>query len=308
MGKVPANTAAVRVDMEPETRMRYSGGGYTVLQQLVVDVTKEDYPQTMDKLVLAPINMQRSTYEQPLPPEKLKFAAAGYLPNKKPVPGKRHTYPEMAAAGLWTTAEDLAKFAIDVQESIKGGKGNVLSQSMSKNMLTPFVAPNVGLGFFLSNKDGEEYFAHGGWDEGFSANLIAHKTRGYGAVVMINSNHPAFIDELTNSVAAFYGWDNYLPEEYVALPISKQEQERISGRYFFNDDMTFTIKAEGDRVFMQYLGDKKMEVYRIGDNRFTRREYNIAFGFEQDEKSGQFKLVFDMPDGSNENSSPHHKR
>ncbi|MCW8997458.1 MAG: beta-lactamase family protein, partial [Kangiellaceae bacterium] len=191
-GQEPANTAAVRVDMEPETQMRYSGGGYTVLQQLVIDVTKKDYPQTMNELVLGPIKMQRSTYEQPLPPGKLKFAAAGYLPNKNPVPGKRHTYPEMAAAGLWTTAEDLAKFAIDVQSAIKEGNSKVLSKRMTDKMLTPYVSPNTGLGFFLENRDGEEYFAHGGWDEGFSANLIAHKTRGFGVVVMINSNHPAF--------------------------------------------------------------------------------------------------------------------
>ncbi|TQV89516.1 serine hydrolase domain-containing protein [Aliikangiella coralliicola] len=291
-GKKPANSAAVRANILPETEFRYSGGGYTVMQKLVSDVTKTDYPEIMDKLVLAPLAMTRSTYEQPLPPEKLKFAAAGYLPNKQPVPGKRHTYPEMAAAGLWTTAEDLARFAIDVQLSIKGDKGRILSQSMTNKMLTPFVSKDTGLGFFIQSKNNSTYFGHGGWDEGFSADLMAHKNDGYGVVIMTNSNHPAFIEELRNSVAAYYQWDNFLDPELVALPISKAEQQRIVGRYRFSPDMIFTIFAENDRVFMQYLNDDTMEVFRIGDNQYVRREFARKFRFEKSQGKGSVDLIF----------------
>ena len=203
-GENPANSAEVRVNMQPETKFRYSGGGYTVMQKLISDVAGTDYPQIMQAVVLGPIGMTQSTYEQPLPAEKLKYAAAGYLPNKSAVVGKRHTYPEMAAAGLWTTAEDLAKFVIDVQLAIKDDKSMVLSQSMANKMLTPFVSKKVGLGFFIKKQG--SYFGHGGWDEGFSADLIAHKTRGYGVVIMTNSNHPAFIKELKNRVANYYQW------------------------------------------------------------------------------------------------------
>jgi len=208
-GDKPANSSAVRVNMLPETKFRYSGGGYTVMQKLVSDVAGKDYPQVMQELVLAPIGMTQSTYEQPLPPAKLKYAAAGYLPNNSPVIGKRHTYPEMAAAGLWTTAEDLAKFVIDIQLAVKDNKSKVLSQSMTNKMLTPFVSKRAGLGFFIKNKNKETYFTHKGWDEGFSADLTAHKSRGYGVVIMTNSNHPAFINELKNSVASYYKWHQF---------------------------------------------------------------------------------------------------
>ena len=139
-GEAPSNSAAVRVDMQPGTQYRYSGGGYTVLQKLVADVSNKKYPKIMDDLVLSPLKMTQSTYLQPLPPKLIKYAAAGYLPNKEPVPGKRHTYPEMAAAGLWTTAEDLAKFAIDIQLGVKNGKSQILSQAMVSEMLTPYVS------------------------------------------------------------------------------------------------------------------------------------------------------------------------
>jgi CubicO group peptidase (beta-lactamase class C family) len=298
-GLKPANTGEIRVNMQPETQFRYSGGGYTVMQKLVSDVAKTNYPEIMNELVLAPLSMSQSTFEQPLPTEKLKYAAAGYLPNKLPVPGKRHVYPEMAAAGLWTTAEDLAKFAIDVQLAIKNDNSKILSQSMANKMLTPFVSDNTGLGFFIEKHNQDIYFGHAGWDEGFSADLMAHKTKGYGVVIMTNSNHPGFINELKNSVAAVYQWDNFLPPNITALPISADEQKRIAGRYRFNIDMMFTIFSENNRVFMQYLDDKKMEVFRIGENQFIRREHDMKFRFEKLKDDNSVSLVFGV-DGETE--------
>ncbi len=291
-GEAPANSAAVRVDMQPGTQHRYSGGGYTVLQKLVADESKMEYPKIIDDLVLSPLNMTQSTYLQPLPSNLLKFAAAGYLPNKQPVPGKRHTYPEMAAAGLWSTAEDLAKFAVDVQLGLSEGKSQVLSQSMVNKMLTPFVSKHTGLGFFIDNKEGELYFGHSGWDEGFSADLVAHKSRGFGAVIMTNSNHPAFIEELKNSVAAQYEWHNFLPANLKLLPISQKERKRVVGQYRFSPDMSFLIFEEGERLFMQYLNGERMEVLKIGDNQYIRREFEAKFRFEQTEKDGPVNFVF----------------
>jgi CubicO group peptidase (beta-lactamase class C family) len=297
-GEKPANSAPVVVDLLPETQMRYSGGGYTVMQKLVADVTEKNFPQALNDLVINPIGMKQSTYQQPLPPEKLKFAAAGYLPNKKPVPGKRHVYPEMAAAGLWTTAEDLAKFAIDVQLGIKSNQSKVLSQTMTEKMLTPWVSQNVGLGFFIDSKKQGVYFGHGGWDEGFSADLVAHKTAGYGVAIMTNSNHPAFIEELKNSIAAAYGWQEYLQPAYTKLSISESELKRISGRYFFNPDMLFTIGKEKDKVMMRYLDGASMEIIRVDENQYIRREQNRKFSFIENPETKQVELVFDMGNGT----------
>jgi CubicO group peptidase (beta-lactamase class C family) len=230
-GIKPANSEPVIVNVEPETEFRYSGGGFTVMQKLISDVAEQPFPELMRELVLAPTGMDHSTYEQPLPAEKLKFAAAGYLPNGSAVKGKRYTYPEMAAAGLWSTAEDLAKFAIDIQLAIKTNSSKVLSQSMTERMLTPFVNPEWGLGMILTNKNDEHYFGHGGLAEGFRADFIAHKTRGYGAVIMTNAENREFIDEMKRSIAFTYQWDNFLEPVLRKLSIDEKELQRIVGRY-----------------------------------------------------------------------------
>jgi CubicO group peptidase (beta-lactamase class C family) len=127
-GVKPANTAPIRVDTPPGTASRYSGGGYTVLQQMLVDVARRPFPEFMRDTVLQPLHMDDSTYEQPMPAALRPWAATAHDADGKPIPGRDHTYPEMAAAGLWTTPTDLAKFAIEVRQA-RAGRSAVLSAS-----------------------------------------------------------------------------------------------------------------------------------------------------------------------------------
>jgi CubicO group peptidase (beta-lactamase class C family) len=77
-GMGPANTPPVVVDFQPGSRYRYSGGGYTVLQLLLEDVTSMPFPKLLQQSVLSPIGMTSSTFEQPLPRQRLNVAATPY--------------------------------------------------------------------------------------------------------------------------------------------------------------------------------------------------------------------------------------
>ena len=61
-GKQPANTPDIRVTTLPGIRFRYSGGGYCILQQLLIDVMQQPFPELMNALVLKPLGMIHSTY------------------------------------------------------------------------------------------------------------------------------------------------------------------------------------------------------------------------------------------------------
>jgi len=212
--------------------------------------------------------------------------------------GKRHTYPEMAAAGLWTTAEDLAKFAIEVGLS-NNGKGNmVLSQDMVSQMLSPFVEDFIGLGIFLDERRGETYFGHGGWDEGFSSEMVAHQDDGYGIVVLINSNHPAMISELIRAVATVYEWEGYLPPVYENLGI--EDVTKVVARYKYNSDQVITIYQEGDQLFLKFMRDDPMELFRIGENKFVRHEQEIPVLFLTNPEDDNLYLIFEQ----NEDDQP----
>ena len=119
-GEKPANSAPIVVDTMPGEKRRYSGGGYVVIQQLLEDATSQPFPSLMQKMVLDPIGMTDSSFEQPLPKTKLLVAAMPHRANGQPIKGGPHVYPEMAAAGLWTTPTDLAKSAMGLQASLAG--------------------------------------------------------------------------------------------------------------------------------------------------------------------------------------------
>ena len=178
-GEKPANSAPIRVDVLPGNVHRYSGGGYTVLQQFVQDVTGREFAAAMRDLVLAKIGMKESTYEQPLPESRRKLAATGHGSDGKPIPGRWHTYPEMAAAGLWTTPSDLARFAIELQNSLRGEPNRVLSAESVRLMITP-VADGYGLGFEVHGSGDSLTFGHGGSNAGFKCTLVASGRGGFG--------------------------------------------------------------------------------------------------------------------------------
>jgi CubicO group peptidase (beta-lactamase class C family) len=186
-GSGPANTPAIRVDVVPGTIFRYSGGGYTVLQQLMIDVTGETFAELMRESVLTPLGMNASTYEQPLPPDRVGAAATGYYSDGKEVKGRWHIYPEMAAAGLWTTASDLARFAITVQQGLAGKSNPAISQSMTRQMLS-VQKGHWGLGLLLTGRGKLLRFSHQGRDEGFDTFMLADAESGQGVVIMINAN------------------------------------------------------------------------------------------------------------------------
>jgi CubicO group peptidase (beta-lactamase class C family) len=204
-GEKPANSAPVRVDFVPGSKVVYSGGGVTIEQQLVIDITQKPFPQFMREVVLDKMGMTDSTYEQPLPPALVVRAATGTYADGTAVKGKWHIYPEMAAAGLWTTPTDLAKFGIEIAKSKHGKSNLVLSESMTRQMLTPQIE-NAGLGFFMAPNDVDR-FAHGGADEGFQAMFVMFGDEGQGAVVMANSDNGVRVaNHLIESIAAEYGW------------------------------------------------------------------------------------------------------
>jgi len=205
-GAKPANTAAIRVDVVPGSTSRYSGGGYTVMQQMMIDMTGKPFPQFMKESVLTPLRMAASTYEQPLPKDRGAAAATGYYANGKQVEGKWHIYPEMAAAGLWTTPSDLARFAIAIQQALAGKSNPVISQSMTRQMLT-VQKGNSGLGLGLDGSGKTQRFSHGGRDEGFDAFMLAYAESGQGVVIMINANdNSGAVNRIVDAVRREYNW------------------------------------------------------------------------------------------------------
>jgi len=188
------NTDPVVPFVVPGTRQIYSGGGYTIVQLLVSDVNGRPFADVMREQVLEPIGMTRSTYAQPIPADMQDDMAIGYRPDGSRVDGNWHTYPEQAAAGLWTTPSDLARYAMEVQRAAHGESDAVISQAMAREMLSE-QASGQGLGPGLDPTG--PAFRHGGSNEGYRSGFHAYVDGGRGGIRMAvprvrgEGGHPA---------------------------------------------------------------------------------------------------------------------
>jgi len=270
-GEKPANTAAIRVDFVPGSDERYSGGGITIEQQLMIDVSGKPFPELMRATVLDKIGMKDSSYEQPLPPARAAFTAGGAYGDGKLVHGKWHVYPEMAAAGLWTTPTDLAKFGIEIALSKQGKSNKVLTQKTAEEMLT-MQSKNFGIGFGLSKERPGE-FEHNGADEGFQALLKMNSDTGQGVAMMANSDYGILVaEEFLRSLAKEYNW------KYKPRPRSEFLKLELVGKVQGVDAMLAKydeLKNSGDAKnrpgehdlnaigYDYFRADKKLDAIRI---------------------------------------------
>ncbi len=273
-GAKPANSKPIRVDVTPGSLWRYSGGGFTVVQQLMIDGSGVAFPTLMRRLVLGPIGMDRSTYEQPLPEALRANAARGHGPDGKVIKGLWHTYPELAAAGLWTTSTDLAKFALELRAEALGDSSKVLSQEMAKTMLT-VQKQDYGLGVAIQGEGERMHFSHGGSNEGFRSFFVLYKNSGDGAAIMTNGEFgDQLFLEMLRSIATEYGWPDYRQEHKTAVPVTPEILKKYEGIFDLQGDH-FRFAVEEGSLWLFLSWRPKVKLFADTESRFFALEDNI---------------------------------
>ena len=267
-GRRPANTPPVRVTRLPGTGWRYSGGGTTIVQQLLVDVCGKGFPELMRELVLDPAGMASSSFEQPPSAALLARCASGHGWAGSRLQGRWHLYPEMAAAGLWTTAGDLARFSLEVQRSLRGDS-HLLGADTARQMLAPPAgSASYALGFLVAGTGDAARFGHGGGDEGFIASVWAYPERGQGVAVMTNSAPGALIvREMLNAVASVYAWPDWL----AASPRPEGRPNPAHAGGYEAEEGQITLTVEGDDVWLQFESQDRVHLLPQRDGSYRPR-------------------------------------
>ena len=290
-GATPANSDPVRVDILPDSTFRYSGGGYCIMQQLLIDLNKKSFPEILRETVFVPLGMVHSTYEQPLPEAQRASVATAHRSRGNPIEGQSHTYPEMAAAGLWTTPSDLARFAIEIMRSRTGKSEKVLSRETVKTMLTLHHG-NYGLGLSIRGSGDDFRFAHGGDNAGFKCQLVVYPERGQGAAIMTNGDQgSALYNEILRSIAAEYGWPDYQPKIKSVARVDPAIYDGYIGRYRFSPEIVVIISKEDDRLCAQIVGEEKNECFPKSDTTYFFTDEDIEITFKSDKRGSITEMI-----------------
>jgi CubicO group peptidase (beta-lactamase class C family) len=286
-GAPVAESRPVVVNSEPNKTFRYSGGGSMIVQMAMMDVAKKPFENLVQDLIFEPLKMKNSTFAQPLPPQYQSQAAWAYS-SASWFKGMPYVYPQQAAAGLYTTPTDLAKFFIAVQRSYQG-KGKLLSQAYAKKMLTPQAAVSdggyreeIGIGPFLIQRTDNQspkgtYFEFTGVNAGFLAYGIANLTEGYGVVIMLNSGDDVngLGKEIRRAVAKTYNWYQFLPVEIEPIQLKDQELDEYVGRYRKSVDEVLYLKKENNYLVENINDGADIYCFPIKKDTIVFTDYNV---------------------------------
>lgn len=281
-GVPPANSAPVVPVILPGTCFSYSGGGYCVMQQLLVDHTEEAFPQLAQRLVFDPLGMHDSGFEQPLPETRWERAAHGHRVAGVPVEGGWHVYPEMAAGGLWTTPSDLGRFIIAIQDAKARHSASILPGELIDEMLTPQAANgSYGLGFQLDSKDGHRRFLHLGDDEGFVALIAGYTETGHGVAVMTNSDKGLTLaSAVVSSLVRSLEWPGSPASALHPTQAQEADIDRILGIYESEEGLRIQVIRDRDEAQLLLEGQAPIPLRMLNPSRWFLADLDADLGFE----------------------------
>lgn len=292
-GHERSNVGPLFMERPPWEAYEYSGGGVTLQQQALEDARRRPFAEVMRTDVLDPLGMTRSSYEQPISPEHDRNAARAHDGEGRSRGAKWHVYPEMAAAGLWTTASDLARFLVEVQRSVRGESNRVLDRAHAREMITPVGVGDFAVGFGLSKMGEGWYFQHGGSNWGFRGTMTAHTVKGYGLAILANADQGgALAGEVSRRIQDAYAWDSRadpVPRGY-APPVEREEVAvdravlaRYVGTYRLNDDLDIVVTLGDDGLLVTPTGQATLPVFAESETGFFLRAVNAQLTFTVDD-------------------------
>lgn len=290
-----SETRPVVVNSEPNAAFRYSGGGSMIAQLALMDVSKKSFSNLTQEILFEKLGMKNSTFEQPVPSKFVKqcswaYSAASWFK------GMPYVYPQQAAAGLYTTPTDLAKFFIDIQNSYLG-KGKILSQATTIKMLTAQqnvsdggYKEQIGIGPFLiqrtDNKDPKGvYFEFTGVNAGFLAYGMASVEGGNGVIIMLNSgdDQNGIGKEIRRAVAKVYNWANFLPTEIKPINMSDTELGKFVGRYRMSTNEVLYLRKEKNYLVETINESGNIYCFPVSKDTIVFADFNIKGFFKRNE-------------------------
>lgn len=202
-GQPPANTEAVVYDPKTRGKFSYSGGGFVALQSAMESVAGMSFADLVRERVFEPAGMTSSNFESP-PPGAAGYAV-GHYGRDEPIDGGWHIYPEQAAAGMWTTVEDLARFALNITGHSTTGI-DILGPAAAADYQREHI-PETALGIWIMEADGHRALYHTGGNAGFHTNFFTFDDGSHGVFVLTNNDvSTRLIYQTIRAVSRMYEW------------------------------------------------------------------------------------------------------
>lgn len=231
-GKHPTMPVPVVVNKHYDGHDRYSGGGFVITQLIVEDLLGRTFDDVAREFIFEPLGMTNTTYTQPLPAAFHGNVASGHGDDGQPYPGGWMLSSEMAAGGLFSSANDYAKFLLACRAAFLGEKNSLITQSTAHDMMTRFDKSAFGLGFHVLGDGDAARINHGGSNDGYQSETNLYLESGDGGVVLTNATSGLFLyREILNGIADVYDWKDFMPAPKRLKQMTREDFDKYIGTY-----------------------------------------------------------------------------
>ena len=300
LGQEPANTKAVKVELAAGKQVMYSGAGYTLAEVALQDEFGRPFEQLMATWVLQPLNMQHSSFDMAYPQQTKVEVALGHDSTGAVIEGGWRVHPEQAAAGLWSTATDLASLAAELTKGYHG-KSDVISKRSARQMLAP-VKPSEDLSAyfggqpamtFVTDGEGERFlFKHNGGNSGYRSFMIMYPETGDGAVFLTNSDAGFSVGfDMIRAASAVYNWPDYKAKAYRKRKVDVSKQSRLLGDYVFENGVQVSLieSLQADGIAVLFPNGDIYPLSAVEDkHQFVHQDSGLEVSFT--ETDGQLSV------------------
>jgi hypothetical protein len=236
--------------------------------------------------------MRQADFTQPLPAPSHQLVARGHLADGSAVPGGWNNHPEQAAAGLWTTASDLAAFLIEIRKGYRG-ESTVFDQAgVRRLMATPF--DGHAYGFRLIGKGDSLFITHYGGNVGYRTGMTLNLTTGDGAVFLTNSDNGSDLGaELFGALSRVYGWATFREERVTRTNQPIEVLRSLTGRYVFAEqNWAVSVGYEGGTLTLVFPnGDRyAMTPIQGAPLEFIHSETGVRASFAREGADSRIQL------------------
>jgi CubicO group peptidase (beta-lactamase class C family) len=289
-GAEPANTDPVRIEGTVGEAFRYSGGGYTVAEQVMEEVSGKEFAELMRELVLDPLEMYQSSFVQPAKDDVAERAAPAIDGRGERHEDVWHVYPEQAAAGLWTTPGDYARFLLGISAALQGMEGALISKQLAERMITP-VKGDYGFGVAVTRNGDSVTISHSGSNYGYRCSFNYSPDRKSGFVVMTSADNGATLaSEILRSAKRHFGWGDFEQQVIDVVPLP-ENWEALAGSWHIEEfDFTFRIFPDNGQLWIEDDQTAAWQLHHLGGDVYRAMEERAVISAQRTE-SGEVELL-----------------
>ncbi|AVJ57045.1 hypothetical protein C5610_12580 [Idiomarina sp. OT37-5b] len=279
-GESPYNGPGITLFSKPGEQYHYSNPGYTIIQQLIEDVTKTSFEAAVQNRVFEPLDMESSSFRQPIPASLKVRRATGYTEDVAPYPYQ--LFPFKGAGGVWTTPTDLATFTMALIDDYHSAQGQLVSQQIAREM---FTRDPIRLGFKKHYVDGSNdiIFDHWGSIPGFTSYMVGSVQNKQALVIMTNSDSGFnLMAAIARTVAQQYGWEPIKPKVYQRYDIDSKLLPKLAGTFGkpAGNEAQHTFAVNNDQLHLTLnLESGTTPLVAVGDYKFIDPASNTTFEF-----------------------------